>query len=98
MGRAGRRGEEGEFVKVLTDLFGLGDEGGSLANQVVAAFGLGAVDGARDGVDGAAGFGSHPGSDEGAGAAWAFGDEEGGRPVGYDAVALGEGLFVGRAA
>ena len=64
----------------------------------MTAFGLRSVDGTGDGIDRAAGFGGHAGSDEGAGAARAFGDEEGGRPVGDDAVALGEGLLVGWAA
>lgn len=73
----------------------VGDQGGSVANEIMAAAGGGAVDGAGDGVDGAAGFVGHVGGDEGAGAAGAFDNEEGAGPVGDDAVALGEGLFVG---
>lgn len=42
----------------------------------MAAFGLWAVDGARDGVDGAAGFGGHAGGDERARAARALSDKK----------------------
>lgn len=89
------RDRKGEVGEVVEDLGAVGDEGGSVADEIVAAAGGGSVDGAWDGVDGAAGFVGHVGGDEGAGAAGAFDDEEGAGPVGDDAVSLGEGLFVG---
>lgn len=90
------RGGESEVGEVVEDLGSVGDEGGSVTNEIMAAGGGGAVDGAGDGVDLAAGFGGKIGGDEGAGAGGALDNEEGAGPMGHDAVALRKGLAVGR--
>ena len=86
---------EVEVAEVVEDLRTVCDEGGSVADEVVAAGGGGTVDGAGDGVDVASGFGCQICGDEGAGAAGTFDNEGGAGPVGHDTVALRESLFVG---
>lgn len=62
---------------------------------MITACGGGAINGARDGVDGLAYFCGKVCGDHAAAPLWAFDDEGGVSPCGYDAVAHGEGLLVG---
>ena len=94
-GGLGGGGEEGH--QVIEDVIAIDDEFGALLDEAVATEGGGFVDGAGDGVDGAAGFDGLLGGDEGTAAAGGFDDEEAAAPTGDDAVSVGEGLFIGEA-